>query len=97
MIDLLLLMGVALCAISVLMAVISVLRTQVPRGAALALILGIIVLFAASWAGERSLGVLSVTEAWHRVVSGAAFGTPTVTAPPSAVLEEQTDSAQPAQ
>lgn len=90
MIDLLLLLGVGLCALSVVMAVVSVLRTQAPRAAALALVLGIIVLFAASWAGKRPLDVASLNEAWTRVASGAAFGTNSVTAPPPALTQTQT-------
>ena len=36
--DILLLLGAALCALSVLMAIVSLLRTQPPRGAAIALV-----------------------------------------------------------
>ena len=42
--DILLLLGAALCALSVLMAIVSLLRTQPPRGAAIALVLGIVLL-----------------------------------------------------
>ena len=43
--DILLLLGAALCALSVLMAIVSLLRTQPPRGAAIALVLGIVLMF----------------------------------------------------
>lgn len=97
MIDLLLLLGVALCVISVLMAVVAVARTQAPRSAAVLLVLGIAVLFGASWFGDRALGVTDVGEAWQRVVSGESFasGTTTVTVPPAAATDGATDS-QPA-
>ncbi len=87
MIDLLLLAGVALCAISVVMAIVSVARTQAPRGAAVALVLGIVVLFAASWLDQRPFGIANVGESWNRLISGQSFGTDTVTAPPPAVTE----------
>ena len=97
MIDLLLLLGVALCVISVLMAVVAVARTQAPRSAAVLLVLGIAVLFGTSWFGDRALGVTDVGEAWRRVVSGESFasGTTTVTVPPAAATDGATDS-QPA-
>lgn len=97
MIDLLLLLGVALCVISVLMAVVAVARTQAPRSAAVLLVLGIAVLFGASWFGDRALGVTDVGEAWQRVVSGESFasGTTTVTVPPAAATDAATEN-QPA-
>ena len=91
MIDLLVLAGVALCVISVVMAIVSVVRTQAPRGAAVALVLGIIALFVASYADERPFGAASIVESWHRVTGGNAFGTDTVTAPPPAITDEQVD------
>lgn len=94
MIDLLLLLGVALCVISVLMAVVAVARTQAPRGAAVLLVLGIAVLFGASWFGDRALGVTDVGEAWQRVVSGESFasGTTSVTVPPAAATDAAADT-----
>lgn len=85
MIDLLLLAGIALCAVSVVMAIVSVARTQAPRGAALALVLGIVALFATVLLDTRPLGLGSVAQSWQRLVSGQSFGTQTsVTAPPAA-------------
>lgn len=94
MIDLLLLLGVALCVISVLMAVVAVARTQAPRGAAVLLVLGIAVLFGASWIGDRALGVTDVGDAWRRVVSGESFasGTTSVTAPPAAATDAASET-----
>ncbi|WP_104491713.1 hypothetical protein [Paracoccus denitrificans] len=82
MIDILLLAGAALCALSVLMAIVSVVRTQAPRGAALLLVLGIVLLFAAAWLDPRPFGIQSLEESWQRLVSGQVMtGTDPVTAP----------------
>ncbi|ABL70367.1 MULTISPECIES: hypothetical protein [Paracoccus] len=82
MIDILLLAGAALCALSVLMAIVSVVRTQAPRGAALLLVLGIVLLFAAAWLDPRPFGIQSLEESWQRLVSGqVTTGTDPVTAP----------------
>ena len=47
--DLLLLAGVALCLLSVVLAVVQLLQTQPPRTAILALLGGIVLLFAGAW------------------------------------------------
>lgn len=96
MIDLLLLLGVALCLVSVLMAVVAVARTQAPRGAAVAMVLGVVVLFAASWLGNRALGVTDVGDAWHRLISGESFApqTSSVTLPPAAGSDAASDTAE---
>ncbi|SMO76249.1 hypothetical protein [Paracoccus laeviglucosivorans] len=92
MIDLLLLAGIALCAISVIMAIVSVARTEAPRGAALALVLGIVALFATTLLDQRPLGLESVTQSWQRLIGGESFGADTsVTAPP-AVVGQGTDA-----
>lgn len=95
MIDLLLLAGVALCALSVVMAVVSVARTRAPRGAALALVLGIAALFAASWLDERPLGWRSVCDAWERLVSGKSFGADPVLPPADPAAEATAEPAAP--
>lgn len=96
MIDLLLLAGVALCALSVVMAVVSVARTRAPRGAALALVLGIVALFAASWLDERPFGWRSVCDAWERLVSGKSFGADPVLPPAEPTVEPAAPVAEPA-
>ena len=95
MIDLLLLAGVALCALSVVMAVVSVARTRAPRGAALALVLGIVALFAASWLDERPFGWRSVCDAWERLVSGKSFGADPVLPPAESAAEPTAEPAAP--
>lgn len=67
MIDILLLAGAALCALSVLMAVVAVARTQAPRAAAVVLVLGIVVMFAASWLDTRPFGLDALGESWQRL------------------------------
>ena len=89
MIDLLLLAGVALCVISVLWAVVSLLRTEAPCGAAVTLVLGIVALFAGSALDERPFGIESLGQSWQRLVSGESFGTGSITVPPAAVTEDQ--------
>lgn len=81
MIDILLVAGVAFCALSVLMAIVSVARTQAPRGAALALVLGIALMFAGTWLDQRPFGVDTLSESWQRLVSGESLGNDGVTAP----------------
>lgn len=90
MIDILLLAGVALCALSVLLAILSVARTQAPRGAAILLVLGIVLLLAGGWLDQRPFGIQSLQESWQRLVNGeVTTGTDPVTAPaPEAPAEE---------
>ena len=70
MIDILLLAGVALCALSVLLAILSLARTQAPRGAAIALVLGLLVLLGVNVLDDRPLSLNSVAQSWSRVTSG---------------------------
>ncbi|QFG38061.1 hypothetical protein BDE18_0689 [Paracoccus pantotrophus] len=95
MIDILLLAGVALCALSVLLAILSVARTQAPRGAAILLVLGIVLLLAGGWLDQRPFGIQSLQESWQRLVSGeVTTGTDPVTAPaPEAPAEEAPEEA----
>lgn len=90
MIDILLLAGVALCALSVLLAILSVARTQAPRGAAILLVLGIVLLLAGGWLDQRPFGIQSLQESWQRLVNGeVTTGTDPVAAPaPEAPAEE---------
>lgn len=68
--DILLLLGAALGALSVLMAIVSVMRTQPPRAAAIALVLGVVLMFAGVWMSERPFGVETLTGAAQRLVDG---------------------------
>ncbi|MDS9466554.1 hypothetical protein RGQ15_03045 [Paracoccus sp. MBLB3053] len=84
MIDILLLGGVALCALSVLLAIIAVAQTRAPRGAAVALVLGLVALFAGSLLDSRPLGLDTLAQSWHRLQSGESFYAPI---PPEAPAE----------
>lgn len=70
MIDILLLAGVALCVLSVLAAIVSVARTRAPRGAAILLVLGLVLVFAGARLDSRPFGVASLQESWQRLVNG---------------------------
>ncbi|WBU54031.1 hypothetical protein [Paracoccus sp. SCSIO 75233] len=67
MADILLLLGVFFCALSVVAAIISVLRTQAPRGAAIMLCAGLIMLAVAAWMAPGAVGVDQLGAAWARV------------------------------
>lgn len=82
MIDILLLAGVALCVLSVLLAIVSVVRTRAPRGAAILLVLGIALAFAGTWLDQRPFGIPALQESWQRLLNGqVSLGTDPVTAP----------------
>ncbi|RCW81003.1 hypothetical protein [Paracoccus lutimaris] len=83
--DILLLVGAALCALSVLMAIASVLRTQPPRAAAIALVLGIVLMFGGATLAQEPFGIETLTGAGQRLIDGQiSLGTDTVSAPPPA-------------
>jgi len=82
MIDILFLAGVALCVLSVLLAIVSVARTRAPRGAAIALVLGLVLVFAGAWLDPRPFGVAALKESWQRLLDGQiTLGTDPVSAP----------------
>ena len=68
--DILLLVGVALAALSVLLAIMSLARTEPPRGAAITLILGIALVFGGAKLSAAPLGVDLLTGAWQRLMNG---------------------------
>ena len=61
--DLLLLAGLALCVLSVLLAVFQLLQTQPPRAAALALLGGIVLIFAGAYLDPAPFGVDTIPAA----------------------------------
>lgn len=65
--DLLLLAGVALCVLSVILAVVQLLQTQPPRAAALALIAGIFLLFVGAWTNPQPFGPDTIPQAMRAV------------------------------
>lgn len=70
--DLLLLGGIALCVISVLVAVVQLLRTHPPRAAAILLVVGIAAIFAAAYLGPQPFGLEQIPEAWARLAGGVS-------------------------
>lgn len=70
MIELLLLGGSALCVISVIMAVVAVAQTRAPRGAAIALMLGIIALAVAAKTDPAAVNPDNVLNTWQRMIRG---------------------------
>jgi hypothetical protein len=69
--DLLLLGGIALCLISVVVAIVQLLQTRPPRAAAILLILGIAGIFAAAYLGPQPFSLEQIPQAWARVAGGA--------------------------
>ncbi|WP_374301581.1 hypothetical protein [Paracoccus sp. (in: a-proteobacteria)] len=68
--DLLLLGGIALCLISVVVAVVQLLQTQPPRAAAIMLVLGIAAVFAAAYLGPQPFSLEQIPQAWARLSGG---------------------------
>lgn len=65
--DLLLLAGVALCLLSLVLAVVQLLQTQPPRAAVLAFVAGIVLLFAGAATGPEPFRATDITDALARV------------------------------
>ena len=65
--DLLLLGGIALCLLSVVVAVAQLLRTQPPRAGAILLILGIAAIFAAAYLSPQPFSLEQIPQAWGRL------------------------------
>lgn len=69
--DLLLLGGIALCLLSVIVAVVQLLRTQPPRAAAILLVLGIAALFAGAYLSGEPFSLARIPQVWARLAGGA--------------------------
>lgn len=69
--DYLLLGGIALCLLSVVIAVVQLLRTQPPRAAAILLVLGIAAIFAAAYLSPDPFSLEQIPQAWARVTGTA--------------------------
>lgn len=70
MTDLLLLLGSALCVLSVILAVISVAQTRAPRSAAAALVLGILLMFLGAWLSPDPFRVHDLGAVWQGLAAG---------------------------
>lgn len=65
--DILMLAGLALCALSVIVGVVQLMRTEPPRSAAILLVLGVAALFGSAWLGGQMPSVEAVTGAVARL------------------------------
>lgn len=70
MADLLLLVGTALLAVSVIMAIIAVLQTQAPRGAAGIFVLGVLVLIVGAWIDPAAITPQNMLTVWREFFAG---------------------------
>ncbi|MBM3603974.1 MAG: hypothetical protein FJX25_04275 [Alphaproteobacteria bacterium] len=68
--DLLLLLGVALCLLSVVLAVVQLLRTQPPRAAAICFVAGIAALLAGAWLNPAPFAPGDIPAAFEQVTGG---------------------------
>lgn len=68
--DVLILLGTALMAVSVILAIVSLARIEPPRGAAIAFVLGIAALFLGAWMDPTPFRVQDLGEAWQRLLAG---------------------------
>ncbi|MDO5621155.1 MAG: hypothetical protein Q4G24_06770 [Paracoccus sp. (in: a-proteobacteria)] len=68
--DLALILGTALCALSVPVAVISALLLRPPRAAAVMMILGLAGLGAGAWLAKTPTAALDLPAAWARLIAG---------------------------
>jgi hypothetical protein len=69
--DYLLLGGIALCLLSIVVAVVQLLQTRPPRAAAIMLILGIAAIFAAAYLSPHPFSPEQIPQAWARLTGGA--------------------------
>lgn len=67
MADILLLLGVALCVLSLIAAIAAVIRTQPPRSGAIMFLLGILLIFAGAWIEPGGFTVQDIPQAWRNV------------------------------
>ncbi|HHY02562.1 MAG TPA: hypothetical protein GX686_06805 [Paracoccus sp.] len=68
--DLLILLGTVLMALSVVLAIASLARTEPPRGAAIAFVIGVAALFAGAWLEPTPFRVQDLGLAWQRLLNG---------------------------
>lgn len=68
--DYLLLAGIALCVISVIVAIVQLLQTEPPRGAVITLLLGIVLIFAGAYTAPKPFQPQDILSAWARVTGG---------------------------
>ncbi|MCT4332865.1 hypothetical protein MU516_08285 [Paracoccus sp. YLB-12] len=74
--DYLLLAGVALCLISVVVAIVQLVQTRPPRAAVITLIIGIVALFAGAYLNPEPFQANDIVSAWDHVVEEAQGSAP---------------------
>lgn len=67
--DLAVLAGAALAALSVVLVIVALAQTRAPRGGALALVAGILLLALGAWASTQPVTPAMIGDAWARVTS----------------------------
>ncbi|WP_134725189.1 hypothetical protein [Paracoccus luteus] len=68
--DILILAGTALMALSVILAIAALARTEPPRGAAITFVLGIAALLGGAWTDPTPFQVQDLGLAWQRLIGG---------------------------
>lgn len=68
--DILILLGTAMMALSVILAIAALARTEPPRAAAIAFVLGIAALFAGAWIDPTPFRLQDLGLAWQRLLGG---------------------------
>lgn len=100
--DLAVLAGAALAALSVVLAIVALAQTRAPRGGALALVAGILLLGLGAWASTQPVTPAMIGEAWLRITSAktapgpAPLPEPAPEAAPQPAPEPAADAAAPA-
>lgn len=70
MADILILIGTALMALSVVLAIVSLARTEPPRSAAIAFVFGAATVFAGAWIDPTPFRAQDLGLVWQRLLSG---------------------------
>ena len=68
--DVLILLGTALMAVSVILAIASLARIEPPRAAAVAFVFGLAALFLGAWMDPTPFRVQDLGLAWQRLLAG---------------------------
>lgn len=68
--DILILTGTVLMAVSLVLALAALARTEPPRGAAIAFVFGVAALFAGAWIDPTPFRVQDLGLAWQRLLGG---------------------------
>ncbi|WP_036716725.1 hypothetical protein, partial [Paracoccus sphaerophysae] len=68
--DILILLSTALMALSVILAIASLARTEPPRGAAIAFVFGLAAMFAGAWIDPTPFRVQDLGLSWQRLLGG---------------------------